>query len=228
LSYVREFLPICKPGGAVVFQLPSHVAREPLPDGAYAAVISAEVPAQMRVGTTVDVPVHVRNAGTATWPRRPDELRVANHWVDARGRSVQFDSAREAITAEVPADTTIDLTLSVPAPPSPGKHVLEIDLVHEGITWFAERGSPVLTSRVEVVGDEAPRRGLLRRRPKAGGAGATAAQDALPREEPVMEMHAVHRDEVLAVVAEGGGTVVALEPNDNAAPWESYTYYLTK
>ena len=43
-----------------------------------------------------------------------------------------------------------------------------------------------------------------------------------------MEMHAVPRDEVLALIDELGGVVAAVDRNTNAPPWESYTYYATK
>jgi SAM-dependent methyltransferase len=236
LSYVRDFFRICKPDGAVVFQMPSHLVSEALPDGAYAAEISADVPDRMRVGETIGVPVQIRNVSSQTWPLRPDQLRVANHWADRRGRSVQYDSAREPIPIEMPPGAVVDLTLTVPSPPRGGEHVLELDLVHEGVTWFAQRGSKVLRVPVEVDGDggddRSRRRIGLRRRAKANDEPVEVDGDGVgggtKLKEPVMEMHAVHRDEVLAVIEELGGTVVALEPNDNAAPWMSYTYYVTK
>jgi SAM-dependent methyltransferase len=233
LSYVREFFRICKPGGAVVFQIPSHMTCEPFPEGAYAAEIAADVPPQLPVGRTVAIPVRVRNAGTAAWPQQPDQFRLGNHWFDGRNRCVEFDSGREPIPVEVSSGATIDVTLQVRVPTTPGTYVLELDLVHEGVTWFGERGSPTFTTRVEVVGDGAPRRGgLFRRRAKSSGPTIVLddepGSDVPEQDEPVMEMHAVPRDEVLALIAELGGTVTAVDRNTNAPPWESYTYYAMK
>lgn len=240
LSYVREFFRICKPGGTVVFQIPSHMTREPLSDGSYTADISAEVPTRLRAGRTVAVPARVRNEGTSAWPQLPDQLRLGNHWLDGRNRCVEFDSGRESIPVEVPPGATIDLTLRVRVPTTPGAYILELDLVHEGVTWFTERGSPTFTTRVDVDGDgdgDAPRRGgFLRRRARSSGptivlddelARDEAAIDAPRRDEPVMEMHPVPRDEVLALIEELGGTIAAVDHTDNAPPWESYTYYAT-
>ena len=233
LGYVREFFRICKPGGAVVFQIPSHMTCEPFPDGAYAAEISAEVPPRLPAGRTVAIPVRVCNAGTSAWPQQPDRLRLGNHWFDGRNRCVEFDSGRELIPVEVLPGATIDLTLQVRIPTTPGTHVLDLDLVHEGVTWFAERGSPTLRTRVEVDGNGPPRRGgFLRRRPKQSEPTIVlddeSASDVTEQDQPVMEMHAVPRDEVLALIDELGGTAVAVDRHTNAPPWESYTYYATK
>ncbi|MDP8986988.1 MAG: hypothetical protein M3N11_01375, partial [Actinomycetota bacterium] len=46
-------------------------------------------------------------------------------------------------------ETTLQL-VSVQTPPRPGRHRLEIDLVHEHVRWF---GRPVML-QVEVEGDE--------------------------------------------------------------------------
>jgi len=233
LNYVREFFRICKPGGTVVFQIPSHMTREALSDGAYRAGISAEVPAQLRAGRTVAVLARLRNDGTVAWPQLPDELRLGNHWLDGRNRCVEFDCGRESIPVAVPPGTTIDLVLQVRVPTAPGTYVLELDLVHEGVTWFAQRRSPTSRTRVEVVGDgDAPRRGgFLRRRAKSGGPTIVLddelALDEPVIDEPVMEMHPVPRDQVLALIEELGGTIAAVDLNDNAPPWESYTYYAT-
>lgn len=228
LGYVREFFRICKPGGAVVFQIPSHISREALPDGAYAAEISAEIPSQVPAGRIVLLPVRVRNAGTSTWPLQPEGFKLANHWVDSRGRSVQFDSGREPIPEQVPPGAGLDLILRIPVPADAGDHVLQLDLVHEGITWFAERGSPMLAARVVVVDEAEPRRRGPLRRPQTAAGPAVVLDDELPQNEPVMEMHGVPRAEVLALIADLGGSVVAVDRNDNAPPWEGYTYYATK
>jgi hypothetical protein len=43
-----------------------------------------------------------------------------------------------------------------------------------------------------------------------------------------MEVHGIEKDDVLALVAECGGTVVAADRNPDARPWESFTYFVTK
>ena len=41
--------------------------------------------------------------------------------------------------------------LQVTAPDRPGDYELEVDLVHEGITWFADRGGKTATVALRVT-----------------------------------------------------------------------------
>ena len=87
--------------------------------------------------------------------------------------------------------------------------------------------------RVEVAGDGSTRRsGLFRRRSKTAAPTIVledeTTTDNVESDQPIMEMHAVPRDEVLAVIDELGGVVAAVDRNTNAPPWESYTYYAAK
>ena len=41
------------------------------------------------------------------------------------------------------------------APAVPGRYVVEIDVVHEGITWFAGKGSHTLRVSIEVTSSAA-------------------------------------------------------------------------
>ena len=182
-GYVREFFRICRPGGVVVFQLPSRLVRAALPDAAYAAEITAEVPPRVSAQRMATVPVRVRNTGTVAWPCRPEELRVANHWLDADGAVVEHDSGREPIPTEVPPGGTVDVTLRVPAPATPGAYRLQLDVVHEGIAWFADRGSVAPVTPVRVVDGPVRSPGVL-------GRFRSAPDSEVVADEPAMEMHA--------------------------------------
>jgi hypothetical protein len=41
--------------------------------------------------------------------------------------------------------------LTVTAPSEPGDYTLEIDMVHEGVTWFKQRGARPLSINVTVT-----------------------------------------------------------------------------
>jgi hypothetical protein len=53
------------------------------------------------------------------------------------------DYFRAALPRDVAPGEAVDWLVEVPAPPARGA-VLRFDMVDEGITWFAERGSPTL------------------------------------------------------------------------------------
>jgi hypothetical protein len=93
---------------------------------------------------------------------------------------------------------------------------LELDVVHEGITWFAWAGSPTAT---------------LDLRPAQGPATATAPgsdPEVAPPFEPVMEMHAVPREEIVALLAEADVRLLQVRPELHCGPsWEAFRYDVT-
>lgn len=42
------------------------------------------------------------------------------------------------------------VSVSIKAPDSPGRYVLAVDLVCEGVTWFSQTGNPLLFIPVRV------------------------------------------------------------------------------
>ena len=222
--YVSEFARVTKRGGAIVFQLPSHprppAPAEPLPDGAFGASITlAEpVPASVSPGATIVVSVDVTNEGSATWPGMVEgggscSVRLANHWLGFR-RVHQLDDGRSALPRDIEPGTAVRMTLSVTAPARPGRYRLELDLVQEHVAWFADKGSTTL--RVPVrVGRSAP--------PTAHD-----LDDDVDEPEP-FAMHCVPRDQVVALLADAGAEVVAVDEEHYAGPeFVSYTYYAVK
>jgi hypothetical protein len=89
---------------------------------------------------------------------------------------------------------------------------LELDMVHEGVSWFAERGSPTLKIPVRV---RIPR---WKWRDVATSAGEPP---------PVIEMNLMKSEEVTAVVQAAGGRVAWADP-EQAAGYDDCTYFVTK
>jgi len=53
---------------------------------------------------------------------------------------VAFDNARTHLPGYLATGTRVTVPLRVDVPAEPGTYVLEVDLVHEAITWFSGRG----------------------------------------------------------------------------------------
>jgi SAM-dependent methyltransferase len=221
LRYLLEFLRTLKPGGLLAFQLPGHeLPPPPLPAGAYRACLKPQ-PSQLTVGAGARalVTVEIGNGGSAVWPARRSSgdpwLRLGNHWLDENRRLVSFDDGREEVPVELPPGVSVDVTVAVTAPSLPGRYLLELDLVHEGSCWFAERGSA--TAEVTVVVE-----------PAAAPAGVgPEAREAEPF-VPVMEVYGIPEPVVMGVVAAAGATVLAREPDPNAPGWEGWLYLVGK
>ena len=72
---------------------------------------------------------------------------MGNHWIRA-GTTVE--DSRAGLPADLPPGGEAEVTMAVKAPDTPGEYILEIDMVHEGVSWFRERGARSLQLRVRV------------------------------------------------------------------------------
>lgn len=126
-------------------------------DQDYRAEIEAPgAPGTFRAGARVALSLRVRNRGPVIWPARGDtsgmyQVNVGDRWLDREGKRVVNDlDGRTALAADLPPGGETELTLPVTAPKEPGDYVLEIDMIHEGVTFFHEKGSQTLRIDVKV------------------------------------------------------------------------------
>jgi hypothetical protein len=127
------------------------------PDYDYRAeIVAADPPGRMRAGARAVLRFGVRNRGGSTWPARGNaggmyQVNAGDRWLDAAGARVVNDlDGRTALAADLPPGGYAELTLPVTAPKVPGDYVLEVDMIHEGVTFFHEKGSPTLRMNVRV------------------------------------------------------------------------------
>jgi len=112
-----------------------------------------EIPDSMTVGTEYKFKVRVKNTGNLTWNMNGDSpVYLGYHWIDFNSREVVvFDGERSIISQDginVGEETVFDL--NVISPSEPGEYILQIDLVHEGVTWFSFQGVPSLEKFITV------------------------------------------------------------------------------
>lgn len=230
--YVAELVRVLAPGGVAVLQVP-HAPRPaapavPLPAAAFSArlELASPAPAVLRCGEAATVEVRIANTSPVAWPAKVEgdgacHVRVANHWRLRSGEVVAPDDGRVALGQDIGPGAEGVLALTVVAPGTPGRYVLEIDLVQEMVTWFAERGSPVLEVPVEVR-----RRSIAER--AAARVRAWRTRPPGPTPAP-FGMYAVPRHDVEAIITGAGGEVVAVEEDVAAGPdWISYTYFVRR
>jgi SAM-dependent methyltransferase len=238
--YLREFFRILRPGGVMVFQLPSHLLLEEAPEGVpvqsqpradSSNPISPEDSLadirliggglEMTVDQASIVRVSIENVSQATWQQSKSfPLNVGNHWLTADGQSILVhEDGRASMPAVVGPGQKVEIELRVLAPRKPGEYILEIDLVQEGLRWFQKTGSKTLRANVRV---------------NPGSPGETVDSD-LPYEFPGLiddvfraarpfEMHGIRKERVLEIVKELDGELIALDEDE--AAWRSYGYYV--
>jgi SAM-dependent methyltransferase len=237
VEYLGGLIGMLTRGGMLVFQLPSHRAWEgqleavAMAADAYRASLSLAdpAPAAAAPGSEIAIRVKVRNDSTRTWSQPgAGPLAAGNHWLDAGGDMVRQDDGRAPLPQMLGSGAECRLLLTMQAPSAPGRYIAEIDVVHEGVSWFGWKGSPTLRVPIEVAAGASD--------PAAAGdlaipeysEHAVAPTESGPSSgvEP-FPMNAVPRDEVLAAVRRHGATLRHVEEDQHAGPdWISYTYYV--
>jgi len=134
-----------------------------LPERAYRARIGAlaRVPLRVPAGAPLALRVRVQNQSPETWaPTERSGIVLANRWLDGAGRTARWLDGQARLAAALGPGQSVELRLEMAAPGEPGDHVLELDMVDEGVAWFGEKGSAVQHVPVVV---QVPRPSLLRR-----------------------------------------------------------------
>ena len=245
VQYLGEFFRLLEPNGLLVFQLPSHKESpveaeiKAMPDAAYSAAINVvtAAPATVAASSEFSMTMKVRNTSDHTW-QQPlvGPLAVGNHWLDASGElMLAQDDGRAPLLQIVPPGLEWPVLLTMRAPSEPGSYVGEIDLVHEGISWYAHKGSRTLRFAIDVTRDSAATRdvgaAMMKEFP------IPPYPEAVLPSQPAMSpaasskadfpMNGVHRETVMEIIRTHGGRLAYLEEDRRAGPeWVSYRYFV--
>jgi SAM-dependent methyltransferase len=105
-------------------------------------------------GAFVPMTVEVFNRGSAVWKAisrsGTGHVTLGVQILDADGRLLARDHHRQPLPKDVPPGQRVALAFDCPAPREPGRYVLKLDLVAEGVTWFETAGSQPSTTVLEV------------------------------------------------------------------------------
>ena len=174
----------------------------------------------------------VRNTGQDQWSVPTDAIRVGNHWRAAADNAMLIqDDGRSSVPPLQPGEYC-SVTLDIRTPDRPGSFICEIDLVHEGLWWFADQGSqPIripfgVSGAATEVSADAPR-------PEAVSYGsATAIYDTLsPLETAPTEfpMHGIERQALEQLIDRHGGVLRHVEIDERCGrEWVGYRYFIQK
>lgn len=223
--YIQEFCRLLAPAGIAVFDMTSTMTIQNLPAGSYQAEVEIRSTiGQLRVGESAVIEVAVTNSSGIDWPAGCS-LAVGNHWHPARSRRTHIhDDGRATLPHGLGAGETAVVQLTVIAPPKAGPYSLQVDLVEEGVTWFAEQGSRQAAIAVNVQRTERTRRKLSQRlQPQPEAPQPTSA------EPEYFTMNGLPRERVEAAVAGAGCIILEAAPNGKGGVhWEGYQYFVTK
>ena len=139
------------------------------------------------------------------------------------------DDGRASLPGNTGARRSVSRALEVTAPAEPGDYLLECDLVHEGISWFADKGSDTWRTRMTVAGSSS----LDPFRQESGETAEDLAL-SLPDDPSIVSpgplpMHGVPSEVVERAIAAHGGTLVHRESDERCGKeWIGYRYFVEK
>jgi hypothetical protein len=113
------------------------------------------LPDHFHPGLKETIYLRLKNTGAGAWPALADgdgkfRLLVGNHWLRENNAPVLNDDGRSVLLYDLAPGEETEVPLTVTAPIAPGNYVLEIDMVQEGVAWFASKGSKPLRMLVKV------------------------------------------------------------------------------
>jgi 4-amino-4-deoxy-L-arabinose transferase-like glycosyltransferase len=149
LAQVQPYT-VCRMQGQPQLQLAPRVMRAELHVPA--------APSVARAGQKLSIRVSVKNLSDVTWFARergaaPFQLNVGNHWLDQSGRELMHDDGRAPLPRNLAPGETLELELFVNAPRVAGTYILELDMLQEGVAWFATQGSNPVRMPIRIVSD---------------------------------------------------------------------------
>lgn len=125
-----------------------------LPVSAYREeIVAVDPPSVMHPGETAAIPFTVKNVGDAIWPAvgakdSRYQVNLGCRWIAS---NTDNDDSRAVMNGDLAPGAETQMTLVVHAPPTPGEYTLEVDMVHEGVTWFSQRGGRPLRLKMTVA-----------------------------------------------------------------------------
>ncbi|MCO6451725.1 MAG: N-acetylmuramoyl-L-alanine amidase [Caldilineales bacterium] len=110
-----------------------------------------------KAGQEVTFTLAVANLGNDTWANSgKNPVRLGYRWLDKNNQQVMAPDVRTALPSSVKPGGEVQLSAKIGLPYMAGTYTLTLDMVHEGVTWFADKGSPVATAEFVVTGEALP------------------------------------------------------------------------
>ncbi len=149
-----------KPGEEIPETPPTPTAAVAQPESAGPPYrvqwMQGQLPRPLNAGQTVTFPVTARNMGVRPWQHSgPHPVRLGYRFYQNRQEVIlrPDQQIRSALPQAVQPGESITFEAKVKLPDSPGNYTLQLDLVHEGVTWFADQQSDVLTRWLTIGGE---------------------------------------------------------------------------
>jgi len=119
----------------------------------YRAKISSGVEKiDLKAGQKTEFEVEINNEGTMTWISSGDHPIYLTYRMKNQTSEEYISEGKRTALPEAmrPGDSAL-VMVEIVAPSSAGNYLIVFDMVHEGITWFEEKGSMPLVIGLKVI-----------------------------------------------------------------------------
>jgi hypothetical protein len=111
-------------------------------------------PRACSVGSKVKFGLLAENTGGTRWEKHSAEgergiVRLGAHLLQMNGEELVWDYGRAALAHDVEPGQDAFIWIELTAPETPGRYLIEFDMVLEHFTWFEDLGA--VTARTELV-----------------------------------------------------------------------------
>jgi SAM-dependent methyltransferase len=114
--------------------------------------VGVELPSTMEAGAVVQGQLVLENRSWRTWASaEPAPVQASYHWWRTDQVELERDGLRSPLPHPVAPGETVTVAFRVCAPERPGRYLLAVDLVEEGVAWFSDAGIPPMRLTVRVV-----------------------------------------------------------------------------
>lgn len=95
---------------------------------------------------------NVKNEGKTIWiPNEESDIVLSYRILNTGRDTIVMEGDRVKLPHAVRPGDEVKLNMTIIAPEEPGQYIIVIDMVHEGVTWFADKGSKPWDIQLEVV-----------------------------------------------------------------------------
>lgn len=100
--------------------------------------------------------LRVENIGMARWPASREEangkgaVSLGSHLLKDTEEEVDWDYGRARLPGDLEPGSATQLEIKLRAPQTPGKYIVEFDMVAEHVAWFEDHGSGTLRHQLIV------------------------------------------------------------------------------
>jgi tRNA (mo5U34)-methyltransferase len=115
-----------------------------------------DAPRTCRAAAEQTFRLRAENIGLTRWPAAGDAgtgagaVYLGSHLLRETEEEVEWDYARAHLPHDLEPGDTAEIELTVRLPETPGRYILEFDMVAEHITWFEDHGSGTLRHELVV------------------------------------------------------------------------------